>query len=77
MQPAELKNTFRRNLRARRTELGLTQQTLANRVDVPHTYISDLERGRFSPSLATIATLAEALDTTPSVLLSGAVVAVT
>lgn len=70
MQASELESLFRRNLQSRRTELGLTQVSLAKRAGLPQPHISAIERGVMVPTLATLARLAEALDTTPSALLS-------
>ena len=75
MQPQELNSLFRHNLRQRRIELGLTQAELAAKLGVDQAYISDLERGQRNPSLSRLAPLADALDTTPSVLISSAVLA--
>jgi transcriptional regulator with XRE-family HTH domain len=69
----ELIDVFRRNLRARRIELGMTQAQLASSAGVEQTYISDLESGKKRPLIDTLAPLANALDTTPSALLSSAV----
>jgi transcriptional regulator with XRE-family HTH domain len=69
----ELIDVFRRNLRARRIELGMTQAQLASAAGVEQTYISDLESGKKRPLIDTLAPLANALDTTPSALLSSAV----
>jgi transcriptional regulator with XRE-family HTH domain len=79
VQPEELKAVFRDNLARRRHALGLSQSGLANllnarrkknaaQVHVP--YLSDLESGKRSPTLETIAELAEVLDTTPDALLT-------
>lgn len=79
VQADELKAAFRCNLSRRRKALGLTQGALADklnehrkraepRVHVP--YLSDLESGKRSPTLDTIAELAEALNTTPDALLT-------
>lgn len=70
MQSRQLLEIFRRNVRHRRTELGMTQAQLAARLKVDQGYVSDLERGRRNPNLIRLAPLAEALDTTPSALLS-------
>jgi transcriptional regulator with XRE-family HTH domain len=74
--PEELSAIVRENIRRRRKDLGLTQQQLADRmssatgerVHVP--YISDLENGIKMPGLATIARIAEALETVPQDLLA-------
>lgn len=70
MQPDQLSEIFRRNVRHRRMELGLTQAQLAEKLRVDQGYVSDIERGRRRPNLNRLAPLAEALDTTPSALLS-------
>ena len=41
---------------------GLTQEALAEKVDLSPQYLSRLEAGHQSPSLETVARLAEALD---------------
>jgi len=48
-------------LRRERTGLGLSQEELAERAELHRTYISQLERGLKSPSLARLADLADAL----------------
>lgn len=70
MQAQQLYEVFRTNLRTRREELNITQVALAAELGIDQTYVSDLERGRRNPTLATLAKIAEALDTTPSALLS-------
>jgi len=73
MQPSELHAIFRTNLRTRRIELGFTQIMLAKVTGIDQVHISMLERGARNANLATLAKLAEALDTTPSAMLSGKV----
>lgn len=75
MQSQELLDIFRRNVKQRRTELGLTQTDVAVRIGVDAGYVSDIERGRRKPNLSRLAPLADALDTTPSALISSAVLA--
>lgn len=70
VQPKELCDMFRANLKTRRVELGLSQSEIARRIGVDPGYISDLERGKRNPNLQRLAPLAVALDTTPSALLS-------
>lgn len=49
-------------IKQRRTELGLSQRALAQRVGVSDAYITQLEtRGRINPSLAVLKKLAKAL----------------
>jgi ribosome-binding protein aMBF1 (putative translation factor) len=47
----------------RRTELGISQEELADRMDTSVAVISRLERGRQNFSMATLQRLAPALDT--------------
>lgn len=63
---------FGRRVRARREELGLTQEELAHRASINRTYIGSLETGQRNPSLDTIARLAAALDTDAAELVKGA-----
>lgn len=56
-------------LREIRLERGLSQEDLALASDRHRTYISLLERGVASPSLRTIALVAEALGVKPSDIL--------
>jgi transcriptional regulator with XRE-family HTH domain len=48
-------------LRARRLSAGLTQERLAELAEITPIYVSELERGRYSPSLAVVERLARAL----------------
>lgn len=59
MEPRE---QFARNLRALRTERGLSQERLGELAGLHRTEISLLERAARDPRLATIAMLAAALD---------------
>jgi transcriptional regulator with XRE-family HTH domain len=56
-------------LRDLRKKRGLSQETLAFESGYHPTYIGQLERGRKSPSLRTIVSLASVLDVLPSQLL--------
>ena len=47
----------------RRTELGITQQQLAERMGTSHSVISRIESGRHNISMTTLHRLARALDT--------------
>ena len=49
-------------VRARREELGLTQEELAHRAKIHRTYLSDVERGSRNLSLVNIERLALALS---------------
>ncbi len=48
--------------KARREELGLTQEDLAERAGIHRTYLSDVERGGRNVSLINIEKVAEALS---------------
>lgn len=58
-------------LHKRRVDAGLSQEALAHRAGVHPTWISLLERGKNSPSLATLMALAEALEMRASDLVRG------
>jgi transcriptional regulator with XRE-family HTH domain len=60
-EPA-VREQLARNLCARRKQLGLSQEALAERCDLDRTEISLLERSRRSPKLDTIVVLARALE---------------
>jgi transcriptional regulator with XRE-family HTH domain len=44
-----------------RTQVGMTQEQVANKVDMHATYISDIERGARNPSWEAIARLARGM----------------
>ena len=56
-------------LRDLRLQSDLSQEALAHACDRHRTYISLLERGKHSPSVATLFKLADALATEPSEML--------
>jgi transcriptional regulator with XRE-family HTH domain len=58
------------NVRHQRTGLNITQEQLAERSGFSQQYLSDLERGRRNPTVVTLFELAQALETTPVVLIS-------
>lgn len=59
-------------VRQARQDAGLTQERLAFKSQVHPTYISQLERGKKSPSLDVVAALARALKQRASVLIAAA-----
>lgn len=61
---------FGENLRMLRSQQGLTLTSLASASGLTKGFISQLEAGRSSPSLASLTKLAEALGTTPADLIS-------
>lgn len=58
----DIKEIFKNNLRFYRLKRSLTQEELAEKADLSDKYISDLERGQFSPSLDKLQKIAESLD---------------
>ena len=51
-------------IRKARDVRGLSQEELALRAGLHRTYVSNLERGQINPTLLSMYTLAEALETT-------------
>ncbi len=64
-----LVENFAVNFEATRQRRGLTQEALAEKAKVSVSYISMLSRGRRSPPLDTLESLARALEVTPADLL--------
>lgn len=58
----DIREQFGRILRDARVAKGLTQEELAFRAGMSVPYLSDIERGRSSPSLSMLVDLAVALD---------------
>lgn len=58
----DFRASFGARIRARREELGLSQEQLAERANLHWTYVSGIERGVRNPGLNTIGQLAQALD---------------
>src|SRR6267378_274626 len=61
MEKMDLKKTFGAEVKRRRTDLGISQEELAERASLHRTYVSDVEAGKRNPSLASIQRLAAAL----------------
>lgn len=59
---ANVRKEFGAAVRAYRQQLGLSQETLAERAELHRTYITDVERGARNISLESISRLARALD---------------
>ena len=53
---------FGNNLRSYRSAAGISQEELAEKVDLDRTYISLLERGQRNPSLQCMLNLSQALN---------------
>lgn len=56
-------------IRAARTQLGLSTRDLAALIDTSQPFVSNIENGRIFPSLRTLALIARALDVPPERLL--------
>ncbi|HSI13359.1 MAG TPA: response regulator [Chthoniobacter sp.] len=61
MTDADLKALFGTTIKTKRSELGLSQEELADRAGLHRTYVSDVERGMRNVSLISIEKLAHAL----------------
>jgi transcriptional regulator with XRE-family HTH domain len=59
-----------RNVRRLRLQAGLTQEQLSTRSGFGQQYISDLERGLRNPTIVSLYELAQALGSTPVILLT-------
>ncbi len=64
-----LLSAFGQVIRVHRQNLRISQEELAWRAGLNRTYVTDVERGKRNPTLATIEKLAEALQTPMSMLL--------
>lgn len=60
---------FGARIRSRRRELRLTQEKLAELLDVSHQYVALLESGKREPSMNTFVSLCYALELSPNALL--------
>ncbi|BBB12917.1 MULTISPECIES: helix-turn-helix transcriptional regulator [Sphingomonadaceae] len=65
----KLREVLATNLKRLRLAAGLSQEELAYRADIDRTYVSSLERGRYSASIDMLESLSVALDIEPSELL--------
>ena len=68
---SEITKTFGARIRARRTELGLSQEQLAEASGLHWTYVSQTERGQRNVSLHNIVKIADALDIDAGQLVTG------
>lgn len=55
----------------RRNRVGMTQEELANKIDVSHTYISKLERNKINPRFSLIEKIYDGLGLTPEEFFGG------
>jgi transcriptional regulator with XRE-family HTH domain len=65
----DLQRTFGRNVRQLRIDRGLSQESLADALDVHRTFVGGVERGERNLTLRTIERLCERLEADPLVLL--------
>jgi transcriptional regulator with XRE-family HTH domain len=71
MTSSDTLRSFGAAVRARRLEIGLSQEALATDAELHRTYIGGIERGERNVSLLNIVRIANALKTTASVLTQG------
>jgi transcriptional regulator with XRE-family HTH domain len=64
-----LNQAFGKIIKQLRQDQGLSQQELADYSEVDRSYISDLERGRYNPTIQTIFKLSEILKVKPQDLI--------
>ncbi|MBE6560627.1 MAG: helix-turn-helix transcriptional regulator [Ruminococcaceae bacterium] len=64
---------FGKRIKAARKRKGLTQEALAEKIDIAPTYISDIERGIKAPSLNTLVDLIKELEISADYVLQGSV----
>jgi len=70
-QPLDVLARFGQRVRARRLELGLSQEDLAAESGLDRTYVSGIERGKRNVALRNIERLAQALKLSLSELMDG------
>ena len=63
-------SVFAKNVVQRRRLMGLSQEELSHHVGVDVRYLGGIERAQRNPSLKVITSIAVALETTPTVLLT-------
>ena len=64
-----LRGRFAQNVRLFRRQRGMTQDELACAAGIGRAFVSQIERGRFSVTLETVAVLSAALGIPPSSLI--------
>jgi transcriptional regulator with XRE-family HTH domain len=67
--PSSLRRVFAAQVRARRKELGLSQEELADRAEVHRTFIGAVERSESNISIDNIARISAALEVEAAELL--------
>jgi len=68
---SEASKTFGERVRARRQELGQSQEKLAEGTDLHWSFVGRIERGQANVTLRTIIRLGEVLDIDPGELVKG------
>lgn len=68
---SEAAREFGERVRARRAELGKSQEQLAQASSLHWSYLGQVERGQRNPTLHSILKLAEVLDVDPAELVRG------
>jgi len=66
-----IRKKFGKNVRAKRQQLGLSQEAFAFEARSNRTYISDVERGTRNPSIEVVQRIAKALGVSMGELLDG------
>lgn len=62
----DIAEAFGRAVKARRAELGMTQEDLSDKGEVARSFVSGMERGEKAPTVNTVWKVAKALDCAPS-----------
>jgi transcriptional regulator with XRE-family HTH domain len=70
MEKVDEQKLFGASVKARRGQLGISQEELAGRANLHRTYVCDVERGARNVSLQSIHKLARALEISVSALFS-------
>lgn len=60
---AKLPKVLGKKIQKRRKAVGLTQEELAERINISRAYVGFIEQGRYAPSLEVIEKIAKALKT--------------
>lgn len=60
--PSVIAKLIATNVRARRKQLRMSQESMADKANIDRTYASQIERGIANPSLSVLCSVAKALD---------------
>lgn len=66
----DIKEIIGQNIKARRTELQLSQEQLAHEANIDRTYLQSIEKGKRNVSIDVLLRLSNALDVQLTTLLS-------